>query len=226
MDYATAVKLAPPGWRHFQLADIDRLPRAVREHAMASIPPGEPADRVLRALFWTLVYHLEAERWDELARVEPLEAELIHTLPEGVELAIDVGAGSGRLTRHLCGRARRVVAVEPSLPLCAMLTRRLASVQVIAGWAEALPLPSQVAQLTAACGALGPDPVIIGELQRVTSHGGVIALINPEQPERFVDIGWSRTTIPPPRRTPHQKWIDEFFGPPDPPRELLMRRVP
>ncbi|HKW58726.1 MAG TPA: hypothetical protein VJR46_03120, partial [Candidatus Dormibacteraeota bacterium] len=113
MEYEEAVAKAPPGWRHFSIADVARLPDDVREHELARVPRGEPDDRVVRALFWTLVYHLEPERWDELARAEPIAPELIEALPRDVETAVDVGAGSGRLTAHLLGRSRDVVAVEP-----------------------------------------------------------------------------------------------------------------
>ena len=68
MDYAEAVEKAPPGWRHFGIHDVARLPDDVRTRELSRIPSGEPDDRVVRALFWTLVYHLEPERWDELAR--------------------------------------------------------------------------------------------------------------------------------------------------------------
>jgi Methyltransferase domain len=225
VDYSTAVKLAPPGWRNFNLEDIARLPRAVREHEMASIPPGEPSEHVLRALFWTFVYHLEPERWDELARVEPIRRELLDALPQRIDVAVDVGAGSGRLTQHLCGRARRIVAIERSLPLCRMLNARVPDASAIAGWAQSLPLPSDCAQLTTACAAFGPDARIIGELTRVTASGGTIALISPEQPDWFEAHGWRRIIFPPTMPPPHARWIDDFFGPLDPPHEMVMIRV-
>jgi SAM-dependent methyltransferase len=235
VDYATAVRLAPPGWRHFTIRDVDRLPEAVRHHELARVPQPERTDvasgdraaceRVVKALFWTFVYHLEPERWDQLAQLEPIHPDLLDVLPRDVEVAIDVGAGAGRLTQHLCGRAHRVVAVEPSIPLCDILAGRLPSVCVVSGWAESLPLSGHRSQLTAACGAFGPDPRVLAELQRVTRPGGSILLINPEQPEWFEDNGWARTSVTPPPPAAHPEWIDEFFGPPDPPRELVMRRV-
>ena len=78
MEYAEAVEQAPPGWRHFTIEDVARLPEAVRRHEMARIPDGEPGERIIRALFWTLVYHLEPEKWDQLARHEPIHPDLIH----------------------------------------------------------------------------------------------------------------------------------------------------
>jgi len=225
VDFAEAVAKAPPGWRHFSVSDIARLPPAIRAHEMARVPAGEPDDDVVRFLFWTLVYHLEPEKWDELARHEPIHPDLVAALPDHVELAIDVGAGSGRLTDHLAARSSRTVAVEPSAGLRALLLRRLPTVEAVAGWAENLPLGDGSSELTAACGALGPDPIVLAELWRVTRRGGVIALINPEQPEWFAENGWKRVTAPPLAAPQHPRWIDDFFGPLDPPHDLVLQVV-
>jgi SAM-dependent methyltransferase len=224
MDFEEAVEKAPPGWRHFTIEDVRRLPDAVRAHEMARVPPAESADRVVRALFWTLVYHLEPGRWDELARSEPVAPELIEALPRKVDVAVDVGAGSGRLTRHLVSRSRHAFAVEPSAGLRAILARRLPTVRPISAWAEALPLREGCSQLTAACGAFGPDPVVLAELRRVTAPGGTIALISPEDPEWFERNGWRRVVAPQPAVLGHPE-LEEFFGPLDPPHELVMTTV-
>ena len=225
MDFEQAVESAPPGWRHFTVQDIARLPRAVRDHEMARVPVGVAGERVVRGLFWTLVYHLEPEKWDELARHEPIHPELLEALPDSAAVGVDVGAGSGRLTQHLVSRCERVIAVEPSAGLRGILSRRHPDVRTIAGWAESLPLEDGCAQLTAACGAFGPEPDVLSELRRITSPGGVIALISPESPEWFEAEGWNRISAQPLRAPDHPRWIDEFFGPLDPPHELVMTRV-
>jgi len=225
MDFEQAVESAPPGWRHFTVQDIARLPRAVRDHEMARVPAGVAGERVVRGLFWTLVYHLEPEKWDELARHEPIHPELLEALPDSAAVGVDVGAGSGRLTQHLVSRCERVIAVEPSAGLRGILSRRHPDVRTIAGWAESLPLEDGCAQLTAACGAFGPEPDVLSELRRITSPGGVIALISPESPEWFEAEGWKRISAQPLRAPDHPRWIDEFFGPLDPPHELVMTRV-
>jgi SAM-dependent methyltransferase len=224
VDYEEAVEKAPPGWRHFSIGDVARLPAAVREHELARIPRGEPDDNILRALFWTLVYHLEPQKWDELARFEPIHPDLIAALPSGVDTALDVGAGSGRLTQHLVPRCRQVIAIEPSEALLAILTTRMHSVRGVEAWAEALPIDDGWSQLTTACGAFGPDPQIMAELHRVTAPGGVIALISSEQPEWFEANGWRRVSAPPVQAPDHPSWIEEFFGPLDPPHEMVMLR--
>lgn len=66
---------------------------------------------------------------------------------------------------------------------------------------------------------------MLSELRRVTSIGGVIALISPESPEWFEANGWQRVSLPAPPVLDHDHWIDDFFGPLDPPHELVMTRV-
>jgi SAM-dependent methyltransferase len=232
MDFTQAVEAAPPGWRHFTIDDIDRLPRAVREREMARLPESERGllahrdegaiERVRRAFFWTLIYHLEPQRWDALAEAEPIHPEILNALPSRVPRALDIGAGSGRLTRHLVERSQSVIAVEPSAGLRKLLATRLPSVVVIPGWAEALPLSDGSAELTVACGAFGPDPTVLDEMTRVTAAGGVIALISPECPEWFEAHGWRRLSVSPLPTPPHPGWLDELFGPPDPPHELVL----
>ena len=225
---------APPGWKHFTPADIKRLPAAVLRHEMSRVPPEEQRlleqadpsaeERLVRAMFWPLVYHLEPQRWDELAQVEPIAPAIIDELPSAGR-ALDVGAGSGRLTRHLVHRAKHVAAVEPSLGLLGMLRSRLPQVCAIAAMAEALPLRDGWSQLTVAGGAFGPDAVVLGELERVTAPGGVLALINPEDPGWFAGHGWERRDVEPAAVMQHDAWIDQFFGPPDPPSVILIRRL-
>src|SRR5438093_1452714 len=184
MDYATRVRRAPPGWRRYCAADLDRLPRAVREHELRVVPVDEldrlqageaaAAERAVRAMFWPFVYHLEPELWDQLASVEPIHPQILNAIDVPTGRVIDVGAGSGRLTSFLAARVEDVVAVEPSPGLGAMLRKRLPGVHVIAAWAERLPVESRSFDLTAACGALSPEPDILAELVRVTRPGGQI----------------------------------------------------
>ncbi len=93
------------------------------------------------------------------------------------------------------------------------------------GWAEALPIADQWSQLTASCAAFGPDRAVLAELRRVTAPGGLIAVISPELPDAFEALGWERLTAPSMGAPEHPGWIDEFFGPLDPPHEMVMTRV-
>jgi SAM-dependent methyltransferase len=53
---------------------------------------------------------------------------------------VDLGAGTGKLTRLLAGRYDRVVAVEPLAPMREVLAAQLPRVEVREGTAERLPL--------------------------------------------------------------------------------------
>jgi SAM-dependent methyltransferase len=235
MDFEQAAAAAPAGWTHFQFTDLERLPPAVRLREMERVPAaerrlleaGDPEakSRMVRAAFWSLVYHLEPHLWNQLARAEPIHPALLEALPESGGLALDIGAGSGRLTAHLLGRCRQVVAVEPSIGLRGILHRHYPEAVVVAGWAEALPLRSGCSNLTSSCGSFGPDPAVLTELRRVTAIGGFIALISPESPEWFEANGWRRLSLPVTPPMDHDRWIDDFFGPLDPPHEMVMMRV-
>lgn len=236
MDYAERVRTAPPGWRRYTLADIGRLPAAVRCHELAGAPPGEvdraragdpsAADRVVRAMFWPCVYHLEPELWDALAGAEPIHSDILGKLDVPSTGVLEVGAGSGRLTCFLARRAPGLVAVEPARGLCRLLRRRCPEVAVVAAWADALPLPTGAFQLAASCASLGPDAAALSELARVTMPGGRVLLISPEHPAWFQARGWHRITYPRQPPPSHAAWIDDVFGPLRPPSELVWKRVP
>src|SRR5271167_4296262 len=62
-------------------------------------------------------------------------------LPEPVRTAVDLGAGTGALTRLLIGRADEVVAVEPDDRMRAVLAESVPEARALAGRGEAIPLP-------------------------------------------------------------------------------------
>ena len=67
-------------------------------------------------LAWELLYRLEPELYDRLARAERIHPGVLGWLPQGIDRIVEVGAGTGRLTLELLGRAREIVAIEPAAP--------------------------------------------------------------------------------------------------------------
>jgi SAM-dependent methyltransferase len=233
--YSESVAAAPPGAASFTRADLDKLPQDARTALLAAVPAEEltlleegdaaAAERVLRACFWTLVYHLLPERWDELSRVEPIHPAVLRALPADGARVLEVGAGSGRLTTYLASRARSLIAAEPVAQLRAILQARVIGAILLDAVAQDLPVADHWADLTVACASLGPDPACIREMERCTRPGGTVALISPEHPEWFESHGWRRLSfdaaevvIP-----PHDPGLEAFFGPLDPPHELLLK---
>jgi SAM-dependent methyltransferase len=181
--------------------------------------------RVLRASFWALVYNLLPERWDALSRVEPIHPGVLEALPADGVRVLEVGAGTGRLTVNLAARARSLIAVEPVRPLREILQGRLPDVAVLDAFARDLPVADGWADLTIACAIPGPEPDSVREMERCTRRGGMVALVSPEQPGWFEANGWRRLRFDPAEVAipPHDPALEAFFGPLDPPHELLLK---
>jgi SAM-dependent methyltransferase len=94
-------------------------------------------------------------------------------------VVLDLAAGTGKLTRDLLQRAGRVIAVEPSAPMRAALRANVPAAEVLAGTAEAIPLPGA-----------SVDAVFVGqafhwfraveagrEIARVLTTGGGLAML-------------------------------------------------
>jgi hypothetical protein len=68
---------------------------------------GDPQADV--SLAWELLYRLEPELYDRLSRAERLHPGILGWLPPAADRIVEVGAGTGRLTLDLLGRAGRGV---------------------------------------------------------------------------------------------------------------------
>ncbi|OCG74767.1 class I SAM-dependent methyltransferase [Microbacterium sediminis] len=67
--------------------------------------------------------------------------------PMGVPVALDLGAGTGKFTERLVDRADRVLAVDPSARMLAVLRAKLPSVETHIGTAEHIPVPDDSVDL-------------------------------------------------------------------------------
>jgi SAM-dependent methyltransferase len=160
------------------------------EEARRFIPGGGGDPRTDVVLAWELLYRLEPELYDRLARAERLHPGVLSWLPGHAERIAEVGAGTGRLTLELIDRGRQIVAVEPAEGLRRILKRKLAEaehgdrVRVTHGFFDALPLPDDFADLVVACSAFTPasghgGEAGLAEMERVCRPGGCVAIIWP-----------------------------------------------
>ena len=112
-------------------------------------------------------------------------------LPDGARTVVDLGAGTGKLTRSLVDRGLDVVAVEPDPGMRARLAGAVPGVRLLAGTAEALPLPDASADAVLVAQAWHwVDPVrAVPEIARVLRPGGRLALLWNIRDERVPWVG-------------------------------------
>jgi ubiquinone/menaquinone biosynthesis C-methylase UbiE len=114
---------------------------------------------------------------------------------------LDLGCGTGFHLPLWAESATRVVGVEPHPPLVALArrrTRRLPTVTVLEGAAEALPLPDASVDVVHARWAyfFGPGSKPgLRELDRVVRRGGTAFVID-NDPTRSTFGGWFRRGFP------------------------------
>ena len=123
-------------------------------------------------------FGLIAEDYDRLRPGPPDEA-VDWLVPAGCEVAVDLGAGTGLLTRKLMSRAGRVIAIEPDDRMSAVLRARSPEVEVLQGTAEAIPLPDASVDgvfVSSAWHWMDPD-LAIPEICRVLRDGGRFGVV-------------------------------------------------
>ena len=98
----------------------------------------DPAEKPKRATSFGAI----ADRYERY-RPGPSIAAVEWILPRPVGTVVDLGAGTGALTRLLVGRAAEVVAVEPDDRMRAVLADSVPGVRVVAGRGESIPLPGE-----------------------------------------------------------------------------------
>jgi SAM-dependent methyltransferase len=92
---------------------------------------------------------------------------------------LDLGAGTGQLTRRLVARGLEVVAVEPSDGMREQLARAVPGARVLAGRAESIPLDDGAVEavLVAQAWHWVDVETAVPEVARVLSRGGRLGLI-------------------------------------------------
>jgi SAM-dependent methyltransferase len=134
-------------------------------------PQGDPA--------FALSFGGEAARYARFRPSYPVEAIEYVLDGRAPRRILDLGAGTGKLTESLIGRAPEIIAVEPDPAMLAELTRRIPAIEAKVGSAQDIPLPDGSVDAIFVGQAFHwfPRPVADEELARVLRPGGVLGLI-------------------------------------------------
>jgi len=128
---------------------------------------------------------------DEYAAVRPgYPAAAVDLLvPAGAVDALDLAAGTGKLTESLVARGLHVVAVEPADGMREQLVARLPQVDVHAGTAERIPLPDASVDVVTVAQAWHwfDEPAAAAEVARVLRPGGTLGIVWNDRDE---DVPW------------------------------------
>jgi SAM-dependent methyltransferase len=92
---------------------------------------------------------------------------------------IDLGAGTGKLTRQMLASGAEIVAVEPLAEMRAVFTETVPGVTILEGTAEALPFSDDTVNAVVAGQAwhwFDPE-MALREIERVLAEGGALALL-------------------------------------------------
>jgi SAM-dependent methyltransferase len=102
---------------------------------------------------------------------------------------VDLGAGTGKLTRQLVALGADVIAVEPSAGMRRRLEAEVPGVRVLDGTAEDIPLPNGSVEIVTAGQAFHwfDTSRALDEVARVLRPAGWLALVWNERPES----GWA-----------------------------------
>jgi SAM-dependent methyltransferase len=118
---------------------------------------------------------------DEYERTRPTyPPEVLDLLPLQDDAAVlDLGAGTGKLTRVLAARYRDVTAVEPLGNMRAMLERVVPGATALAGSAERIPLDDSSVDAVFAAQAFHwfDKSLALPEIVRVLRPGGLFAVV-------------------------------------------------
>ena len=109
-------------------------------------------------------------------------------VPTRVARVVDIGAGTGALTRLLIDRADEVVAVEPDDRMRSVLAAEVPGARAVMGRGESMPIPDGCADAVLASSSwhwMDPIPTL-NEVARVLAPGGIIGAVwsgpDPEGP--------------------------------------------
>ncbi|MFO0748915.1 MAG: methyltransferase domain-containing protein [Myxococcota bacterium] len=139
------------------------------------------------------VYASDADRYDAMVSAEDAEQNLPKTLARvlvGARRVIDIGCGTGRVTRAIiAATGAQVVGVEPAPAMLEVARRRSPGTTFLEGPADALPVADRSFDAAVAGWVFGhqvswagerwPDTIgkFLDEMRRVVRPGGTLVVI-------------------------------------------------
>lgn len=132
----------------------------------------------------SLSFGTVADAYDRARPGYPVEAARWLTGEDPVR-ALELGAGTGKLTETLVGLGHNVMASDPDERMLQLLQQRAPGAHVRTHGAEEIPLPDQIADVVICAQAWHwfDHEVAIPEIARVLKPGGVLALVWNERDE-------------------------------------------
>jgi SAM-dependent methyltransferase len=121
-------------------------------------------------------FHRAAEEYERGRPGWPVE--VLDGIPVASDaVVLDLGAGTGKLTRVLAGRYAKVIALEPLDELRAILAERVPDAEALPGVAEAIPLGDEEVDAAFAAQSFHwfANDVALAEIARVLRPDGVFA---------------------------------------------------
>jgi SAM-dependent methyltransferase len=147
-------------------------------------------------------FDLAAEEYERTRPDYPSAILGFLPVPDGATV-LDLGAGTGKLTRVLARRYARVIAVEPLDGMRAILARVVPDAEALAGSAEQIPLHDASLDAVFAAQAFHwfANDTAVAEIARVLRPRGVVCLV------------WNESREPSPLPPEYDAYLERLHAP-------------
>jgi ubiquinone/menaquinone biosynthesis C-methylase UbiE len=115
----------------------------------------------------------------ERFRPGPPSEAIAWMLPDSARTVVDLGAGTGAMTKDLLGKVERVIAIEPDDRMRAILATNLPEVTALSGSGESMPLETSSVDAVLASSSwhwMNADAAL-AEVARVLVPGGTLGVV-------------------------------------------------